>query len=279
MTLRTHAKIFSQLQEIFGEPNVRWDHDALQKYGTDATQYYTPNPLAIVFPQSELEVVNLVRFANDHALKLVPSGGRTGYSGGAVAIEHEIVVSFEKMNSMLELNSHDRTIRCQPGVITKDLQDFVMQRNLFFPVDFASSGSSQIGGNIATNAGGIRVVRYGLTRQWVIGLRVVTGKGEILNLNCGLIKNATGYDLMQLFIGSEGTLGFITEATLKLTEPPIASKVVLMSVLDKRYFMDILNELRALQSINAFEFFSKRAVEYVLKEAALTPPFERFGKR
>ena len=119
----------------------------------------------------------------------------------------EIVVSFDKMNKILEFDAADSSVTMEPGVITADLQAFADQQGLHYPVDFASSGSSQIGGNIATNAGGIRVVRYGLTRDQVSGLKVVTGKGELLSLNKVLTKNATGYDLRHLFIGSEGTLG------------------------------------------------------------------------
>jgi FAD/FMN-containing dehydrogenase len=114
---------------------------------------------------------------------LVPSGGRTGLSGGAVASNGEIVVSFDRMNRILDFNAADRIARCQAGVVTETLQDYAAERGLFYPVDFASSGSSQIGGNISTNAGGIRVIRHGLTRDWVAGLKVVTGTGAVLDLN------------------------------------------------------------------------------------------------
>ena len=247
--------IILQLIEIFDEKNVLVDAESKQKYGTDFTQRYSPTPLAVVFPRCEEEVVRLVKLANEHRLKLVPSGGRTGYSGGAVAAFQEIVVSFERMNKVLAFNAKDRTVRCQTGIITKELQEFAQQNHLFYPVDFASSGSSQIGGNIATNAGGIKVIRYGLTRNWVSGLRVVTGNGDVLELNHGLIKNATGYDLLQLFIGSEGTLGFITEATIKLTECPLPQKVMLFSFSRKEYLMELLNEFKALRYLSAFEFF------------------------
>src|SRR5690554_7356848 len=120
------------------------------------------------------------------------------------------------MNQILAFNEMDRTAVCQPGVVTQQLQMFAEDKGLYYPVDFGSAGSSQIGGNIATNAGGIKVIRYGMTRNWVLGLTVVTGKGEVLRLNNGMVKNATGYALQHLFIGSEGTLGVITEAYMKL---------------------------------------------------------------
>ena len=154
------------------------------------------------FPTNIDEVVALVKFANLHKLALVPSGGRTGLSCGAVAHQGELVVSFEKMNQIIDFDSTDHYVVVQPGVITQNLQAFAAERNCLYPVYFASAGSSQIGGNIATNAGGIKVLRYGLTRDWIVGLKVVTGTGELLDLNKGLIKNATGYDFRHLFIGS-----------------------------------------------------------------------------
>ena len=124
------------------------------------------------------------------------------------------------MNQVLEFSSADASVTVQPGVITANLQAFAEEKGLYYPVDFASSGSSQIGGNIATNAGGIRVLRHGMTREQVSGLKVVTGTGELLELNRGLTKNNTGYDLRHLFIGSEGTLGFVIEATVQLKATP-----------------------------------------------------------
>ena len=150
----------------------------------------------------------------------MPSGGRTGLSGGAVAANGEVVVSLDKLNTIHPVNKTDRTIQVGAGAITQAIQAAASEAGLFYPVDFASSGSSQIGGNIATNAGGINVIRYGMTREWVAGLTVVTGTGEILELNRGLMKNNTGLDFRHFFIGSEGVLGFITEATLKLCSPP-----------------------------------------------------------
>jgi len=123
----------------------------------------------------------------------VPSGGRTGLSAGAVAAEGEVVVSFDKMNRIGEINEADGLVTVEPGVVTANLQQFARDHGRYYPVDFASAGSSQIGGNIATNAGGIKVLRYGLTRERVKGLKVVTGTGELLDRNRGLTKNATGY--------------------------------------------------------------------------------------
>ncbi len=209
-----------KLKAIFPSDRLLTDEASLQHYGRDWTKHFDINPSAIVFPLSTDEVVKLVKFARSEKIGLVPSGGRTGLSGGACALNGEVVVSFEKMNRVLEYNELDRTVRVEPGLITEALQNYAKEKDAYYPVDFAARGSSQIGGNIATNAGGVKVLRYGLTRDWVAGLTVVTGAGDVLELNKGLVKNATGLDFRHLMIGSEGTLGFVTEASMRLTSPP-----------------------------------------------------------
>jgi len=194
-------------------------------------------------------------------------------SAGAVAANNEIVVSLEKMNRILAFNSIDHCVTVEPGVITKNLQEFATEQGLFYPVDFASSGSSQIGGNIATNAGGIKVIRYGLTRDWIAGLKVVTGGGELLDLNRGLVKNATGYDLRHLFIGSEGTLGFIVEATVKLTTEPNNLTVMLLQVPNMSDIISVLQAFRDVVQLSAFEFFSEAALQHVLQHGKSAHPF------
>ncbi len=252
---------------------VLLDSSELQYYGQDASKHLTPAPAAILLPSTTDEVQHIVHWANQYDIKLVPSGGRTGLSGGAVAAQEEVVVSLEKMNQILHFNPTDRTVSCQAGVVTARLQEYAHSQQLFYPVDFASSGSSQIGGNIATNAGGIRVLRYGLTRDWVSGLTVVTGSGERLELNQGLIKNATGYDLRHLMIGSEGTLGIITEAKMQLTELPVLQGVTLCALNDFADCLAILRAFRQRLRLSAFEFFSDKALNHVLQHSELEAPF------
>ena len=203
---------------------------------------------------------------------IVPSGGRTGLSGGAVACNGELVLALDKMNHILDFTPSTKQVRCQAGVITEQLQQFAEQKDLYYPVDFASSGSSQIGGNIATNAGGIKVIRYGLTRDWVLGLTVVTGNGEVLQLNNGLIKNATGFDLRHLFIGSEGTLGIITEATISLTRKPDNLTVLLLAIPDLNSLMPILDDFQKEIDLTAYEFFSDLALDKVMQHHGLPCP-------
>lgn len=260
------------LESILKKDQIKTDEESLKYWGRDWTTYFDIKASAIVFPHSTADVVALVRWARQNKIALIPSGGRTGLSGAAVATQGEVVVSFDQMNKIKEFNSVDQTVVIEPGVVTEALQQFAHSKQLFYPVDFAARGSSQMGGNIATNAGGIKVVRYGLTRDWVVGLTVVTGTGEVLELNNGLVKNATGYDLRHLFIGSEGTLGFITEATIKLAANPPPMNVLVMGVTGLDAVMKIFAEFKTKTPLVAFEMFSDKALRKVLDSTGLSAP-------
>ncbi len=267
-------QIIATLKTLVDDGKVLTDPANLDNYGKDWTKIYPPKPLAIVFPKTTEQVQAVVRFANDAGVALVPSGGRTGLSAGAVAANGEVVVAFDYMNQVLDFSASDRTVRCQAGVITEQLQDFAEANGLYYPVDFASAGSSQLGGNLSTNAGGIKVIRYGMSRDWVAGLTVVTGKGDILELNKDLEKNNTGYDLRHLFIGAEGTLGFITEATMKLTRKPDNLTVLVLGLNDLTNTMDVLQTFQNSIDLTAYEFFSHQAMQHVLAHGQVQAPFE-----
>lgn len=260
------------LKKTLQPDQILTDSESLEYYGKDWTKHIPPQAQAIVFPKTTAEVQAIVNWARQTQTPLVPSGGRTGLSGAAIATQKEVVVSFEKMNRILEFSLYDQTLTVEAGAVTEQVQKRAEEEGLYFPVDFASRGSSQIGGNIATNAGGIKVVRYGLIRNWVTGLEVVTGQGEILNLNKGLIKNATGYDLRQLFIGSEGTLGFITKATLQLTRPPANPAVFLFAVPELEGVMKIYHAYKSRLPLLAYEMFTEEAMEIVLHHTGLKRP-------
>lgn len=274
LSTEERAKLIAQLTECVSPAKVRNDNDALQTWGRDWTRFHEPAPLAIIFPKTIEHVQAIVRFARERRIGLVPSGGRTGLSAGAVAVRGEIVVSFDAMNAIINFNPIDRTVVCGPGLVTQQLQQYVEEQGLYYPVDFASSGSSHIGGNIATNAGGIKVIRYGMTRDWVAGLKVVTGTGELLEFNKGLLKNNTGYDLQQLFIGGEGTLGFIVEATMRLTRPPKDLTVLLLGIPEMNDTMKVFNTFQNKIDLTAFEFFSEKALSKVVEHAGVQRPFE-----
>jgi len=274
----TTEQIIASLEQLVSagdQPGkVLTDPADLETYGKDWTKIHTPAPLAIVLPKTTEQVQALVTFANDNQVALVPSGGRTGLSAGAVAANGEVVVAFDKMNKIVDFNASDRTVRCQAGVVTEQLQNFAEENDLYYPVDFASAGSSQLGGNLSTNAGGIKVIRYGMSRDWVAGLKVVTGKGDVLDLNKDLAKNNTGYDLRHLFIGAEGTLGFITEATMKLTRKPNDLTVLVLGVNDLTNTMDVLKAFQNKTDLTAYEFFSHQAMQHVLAHGQVQAPFE-----
>lgn len=263
----------NHLVKIVGDKYLLDDQESLDNYGQDWSRLYTASASLVIRPADTAEVAEVVKFANKNRLSIVPSGGRTGLSGGAVATNGEIVLSLERLNKISHFNEIDRSVSCGAGVITEQLQNFAEENGLYYPVDFASAGSSQIGGNIATNAGGIKVLKYGLTRDWVLGLTVVTASGEILNLNNGLIKNATGYDLRHLMIGSEGTLGIITEAQMQLTKPPIEPTVMLLALDSLTDISNLLVHFQSKLDLLAFEFFSQQALDKVIAHRELKTPF------
>ncbi len=255
------------------QDQIKIDDETISTYGKDWTSYFNIKCSGVLFPESVEDVQKIVIWAKSKNIKLIPSGGRTGLSGGAVARNGEVIVSMDRLNKILDWNPVDRLVHCQAGVIIEELQNFAKNKNLFYPIDFAARGSAQLGGSIATNAGGIKVVRYGMTRQWVQGLTVVTGTGDILKLNNGLIKNASGYDFKNLFVGSEGTLGFIVEANMLLTTAPHNLKTLLLAPESLSKIMDIFKYFQDHSLLCAFEMFSEKALEYVLKNTGAQHPF------
>lgn len=259
------------LAQTLPELRLLTDPADLEHYGRDWTRRWTPAPLAIALPSSVEQVQAIVRWARAEGVALVPSGGRTGLSGGAVAANGELVVSLERMNRALGFDPVDRTLTVQAGMPLEALQNAAREHGLAYPVDFAARGSCTIGGNIATNAGGIRVIRYGNTRDWVAGLKLVDGRGELLDLGRALVKNSSGYDLRHLAVASEGTLGIIVEATLRLADPPPDSSVMLLALPDFASLMRVFETLRARLRLEAFEFFTDRALHHVLAHGAQAP--------
>lgn len=266
--------LLDRLIAALGENRVKTDQDSRMNWGKDWTKHFEPNPSVIVFPSNTSEVQHVVQLANEFGVVVTPSGGRTGLSAGAVAANGEIVVSLDRMNKILDFLPADRMVRIQAGVVTEQLQQFAEEQGLYYPVDFASAGSSQIGGNIGTNAGGIKVIKYGMTRQWVLGMTVVTGKGDVLRLNKGMIKNATGYDLRQLFIGAEGTLGIVTEVEMKLERQPQDLRVMVLGTPDFASVMPILHAFQQRIDLTAFEFFGELAMQKVIGAGHVGRPFD-----
>jgi FAD/FMN-containing dehydrogenase len=262
-----------RIKSSFPSDFLSEDPSDLTEYGRDWTRVVAPAPSAIVFPRSTDEVSRLLAACNEARVAVVPSGGRTGLAGGAVAANGELVLSLAKMRRMDEVDRLGATVRVEAGAITEAVHAHCAPHGLTWPVDFASKGSSTVGGNIATNAGGVKVIRYGLTRQWVLGLEVVLASGEVLSAPGALEKNNTGLDLRQLFVGSEGTLGVVTEATLKLTRLPGVTTVMLFGVRDVASVLRLFREARSGPfTISAYEFFSQPCLDRVVTHRKLRPP-------
>jgi len=273
-------KVKEKLISILGEGRVffreenKMDQATFDSFGTDRTKMFSPNFNILCFPATTEEISSIARLCFEENIQIVFSGGRTGYAGGAIAKNGELVISLSKMDKLIDFDPFFGSITVEAGMITKNLHKEVEERGFYFPVDFAATGSSHIGGNIATNAGGVRVVRYGLIRNWVLGMTVVTGTGEILKFNGGVLKNNTGYDLKQLFIGAEGTLGVIAEVTLRLTKKPFDSRVLLVSVEKYSQILEIFKETHNFKiPLLAFEFFTQFCLGKVKEHLGLSDPF------
>ena len=267
------GEFLGALERAFPSDVLLTDPSDLAEYGRDWTKVIPPAPSAIALPRSTDEVSRLLRLCSEHHVPVVPSGGRTGLAGGAVAARGELVLSLQRMSRMDPVDLSGSTVRVQAGAVTEAVHRHAAEHGLTWPVDFASKGSSQVGGNIATNAGGVRVIRYGLTRQWVLGLTVVLASGEVLSLGGALEKNNTGTDLRQLFIGSEGTLGVITEATLKLTRLPEKVDVLLLAVPDLAGVLSLFREAKQGPFVvMAFEFFTERCLARLRRHRRVASP-------
>ena len=261
-------------KSVVGPSNVLLKPEDLKAWGADWTKVFEPKPLCIVLPGTTEDVARILSYCNTNQLAVTPSGGRTGLCAGAVASEGEVVISLHRMNKILEVDAVGLTITTEAGVTTEALQMAAKDVGLFFPLDLAAKGSCHIGGNIATNAGGVKLIRYGGTREQVLGIEAVLASGEVLDMNVALRKNNSGYDLKHLFIGSEGTLGIVTKAVLRLMPKPKNLQLAIMAV---ESFTDIPKILQAANldgvTITAFEFFTQVAHRIVLKNlpGARTP--------
>jgi FAD/FMN-containing dehydrogenase len=261
---------------VVGASHVLTGKEDLLTWGTDWTKIFPPAPSCIVLPQTTTEVSKVLKYCFQNNIAVTPSGGRTGLCAGAVAANGEVVLSLSRMNKILEVDSVGMTITAEAGVTTEALQNAALAAGMFFPIDLAAKGSCQIGGNIATNAGGVKLIRYGGTREQILGLEVVLANGDILDLNLALRKNNSGYDLKQLFIGSEGTLGIITKAVLRLVTKPKQLQLGIMAVEKFTDIPKILKESNlASLTLCAFEFFTDVAHKIVLKHLhGSRSPFE-----
>lgn len=213
-------KIIQLLTSIVGEKHVLFDDDAFEKYGRDETEDLIFYPEVVVIPRTPKEIATILKLCNDVNIPITPRGAGTGLSGGALPVNKGVLLSMERFNSILEIDERNLQATIEPGVITQVFQEAVQEKGLFYPPDPASKGSCFIGGNLAENSGGPKAVKYGVTSDYVLNLEVVLPTGEIIWTGANTLKNSTGYNLTQLMVGSEGTLGIITKAVFRLIPNP-----------------------------------------------------------
>lgn len=224
-TNASKPEVIEKLRQIVGTENILVEPEKVEPYGGDAVKEKFP-PEAVLFPETTAQIAEIIKLANLENFPVTARGGGVGYTGGAVPIDGGIVIGTDRMNKIIEISADDLYVVCQPGITTFALQQAVEKHGVFFPPDPASYKDSYIGGNIAENAGGMRTPKYGNTKRYVLGLEVVTATGEIIRTGGKTEKNVVGFDLTGLMCGSEGMLGIITEATLKLLPSTETSSTV-----------------------------------------------------
>ena len=268
--MKTYNKISKPILDEFfhllGKESVLTDKESLFKYGHDETENLSYPPELLVKPGSVEQISKIMKLANQYNIPVTPIGAMTGLSGGSLSIHGGIGISMERFNKILKIDEDNLQVHVQPGVITQVLQDEVAKKGLYYAPDPASRGSCFIGGNIAENSGGPRAVKYGVTKDFVLNLEVVLPNGEIINTGANTLKNTTGYNITQLMVGSEGTLGIVTKAILKLIPLPKFNKLILVP------FSSAVDACSSVASIfkagvipSALEFMDRKAVDFTIK--------------
>ncbi len=219
-----HIKFFKTILPA----NCFTDEENLLKYSHDETEDISYLPQVVLKPNTSEQISGILRYCNEHKICVTPAGARTGLSGGAIPVHGGVLISMERFNRILDIDEDNFQVTTEPGVITQVLQEAVAEKGLFYPPDPASRGTCFIGGNISENSGGPKAVKYGVTADYVLNLEVVLPTGEIIWTGANVLKNATGYNLTQLIVGSEGTLGIVTKIVLKLITHPTYDMLMLV---------------------------------------------------
>jgi glycolate oxidase len=258
--------ILTEISEIIGADNVLSDHDELEKYSHDETEDLIFYPEVVVIPNSKEQISKLLKLCNKYLIPVTPRGAGTGLSGGALPVMGGLMISMERFDKIIEIDERNLQATLEPGVITEVFINAVAERGLLYPVDPSSKGSCFIGGNIAHGSGGPRVVKYGTIREYVLNLEVVLPNGEIIWTGANTLKYASGYNLTQLMIGSEGTLGIITKIVLKLISRPAQNLVMLASFPGNEQACEAVSAIfRSGVTPSTLEFMERRAVEWVIE--------------
>jgi glycolate oxidase len=259
-------EILQKLTTIVGEKYIFSDQETRNHYGHDETEDYVFPPSVVVKPANAKEISEILKLANNFKIPTTPIGARTGLSGGALSIYEGIGLSMERLNKILEIDEQNLQVTVEPAVITQAMREAVSEKGLFYPVDPSSMGSCWIGGNIAENSGGARAVKYGVTKDYVLNLEVVLPNGEIIWTGANTLKNSTGYNLTQLMVGSEGTLGVITKAVLKLLPKNNHNVLMLVPFYKAHEACEAVSAIfRAGIIPSALEFMERDAIDWTVR--------------
>lgn len=261
-----NSEILNKLVTILGKDYVFIDDETRNSYGHDETEDFVFPPSVVLKPANANEISQILVLANEYKIPVVPIGGRTGLSGGALCIYQGIGLSTERLNRIIEIDEKNLQVVVEPAVITQVLKEAVAEKGLFYPVDPSSMGSCFIGGNIAENSGGARAVKYGVTKDYVLNLEVVLPDGNIIWTGANTLKNSTGYNLTQLMVGSEGTLGVITKIVLKLLPKNNYNVLMLVPFYSATEACEAVSAIfRAGIMPSALEFMERDAIDWTLK--------------
>lgn len=258
----------SHFQAICGEGFVITDPESLTHYSHDETEDLKFIPEVVVKPESALEISAILSYCHQLKISVTPRAAGTGLSGGALPVYGGVILSIERLNKILLIDERNYQVTVEPGVITQVLQEAVKEKGLFYPPDPASRGSCFIGGNIAENSGGPKAVKYGVVKDYVLNLELVLPTGEIIMTGANVLKNATGYNLTQLIVGSEGTLGIVTRIVLRLLPHPQYDLLMLVPFKSALQACETVNAVFTAGIIpSAMEFMERDAIDYTMKFA------------
>ena len=267
-------EVLDLLSKTLSDDQIKLSQEHRTAYSSDWSKIGSYNPLCILFPKTEKDVINIILICNSKKYPVVISSGRTGLSGGAAVIGNEIVISLEKLNSNIKFDELNHTIICDAGFTTHQVQEFAAAHGYYYPVDFSSAGSSLIGGNIATNAGGVRVLKFGSTADYVLGLNVVLGSGKLIQNISNLKKTAIGPKLYKNFIGSEGLFGIITKCSMKVVDA-LPELETLLFGFDDNDSLEVIQNFLLKEDLYLMEYFDKNSLDYSLSFLDTPKPFTK----
>ncbi|MEO8067119.1 MAG: FAD-linked oxidase C-terminal domain-containing protein [Flavobacteriales bacterium] len=269
---KVSRSVITALVRVVGNEHVHTSYEKRAHYGHDETEDLKFPPEAVVRPNTAEEVAAVLLVCNEHNVPVTAIGGRTGLSGGALSVHGGVGLALDRMDRILDIDERNLQVVVEPGVITQVLQEAVAAKRLYYPPDPSSRGSCTIGGNLAENAGGPRAVKYGVTRDFALNLEVALADGRLIWTGANTLKNATGYDLTRLLVGSEGTLGIITKAVLRLVPLPHGTKLMLVPFAHARKACEAVSAVfRAGITPSALEFMERDAIDWTLEHVEGIP--------